>query len=55
MVLLEDFPIFRWLLLFFLRAVAVWGVILVEGSVLCCLCGGFDVLLGFCLAILFDN
>jgi hypothetical protein len=46
----------------FLRAVAVWGAILVEGSVLCCLscssvclCGGFDVLLGFCLAILFDN
>jgi hypothetical protein len=46
----------------FLRAVADWGVIFVKGSVLDCLScysirlfGGFDVLLGFCLAILFDN
>jgi hypothetical protein len=46
----------------FLRAVADWGVIFVKGSVfdyLSCssihLCGGFNVLLGFCLAILFDN
>jgi hypothetical protein len=46
----------------FLCAFADWGVVLVEGSVLgflsCSsvyLCGGFDVLLGFCLTILFDN
>jgi hypothetical protein len=46
----------------FLRAVADWGVIFVKGSVLGCfswssirLFGDFDVLLGFCLPILFGN
>jgi hypothetical protein len=46
----------------FLRAVADWGVIVVKGLVLgclscssICLFGDFNVLLGFCLPILFGN